>query len=129
MKLSIIAAFLNEAQNLPNLRERLLPAVGEVGCELEIVLLDDHSSDASQEIAKRWAHDDSRVTYVRLSRNCGSHVAISAGLARCVGDCAIVMAAELRDPPELIPQLVAKWRGGYDVLRAAGAVVPLVKRS
>jgi dolichol-phosphate mannosyltransferase len=119
VKVSIITAFLNEADNLPEFRQRVLAVGEQLDAELEVLLVDDHSTDASREIALQWGADDSRVSYIRLSHNCGSHAAFSAGLAHCTGDCAILLAADLQDPPEVIPQILTKWRSGYDVVWAA----------
>lgn len=118
-RLSIITAFLNEAKNLPHFRERTLAAAEQLDCDIEVVLVDDHSTDQSAEIAKKWVAEDPRVSYIRLSRNCGSHAACSAGLAHCTGDCAILLAADMQDPPEAIGELMKKWRDGYDVVWAA----------
>jgi polyisoprenyl-phosphate glycosyltransferase len=117
-RLGVITAFLNEEANLPLLRERLTAVGRQLDCDMAVVLVDDHSTDRSADLAKRWAADDRRVTYLRLSRSCGSHAAFSAGLAKCTGDCAVLLAADLQDPPETIPELLAKWRAGYDVVWA-----------
>jgi polyisoprenyl-phosphate glycosyltransferase len=118
-KLSILTAFLNEETNLGVFRERVQAALRPlVGVDYEIVLIDDHSTDGSSSVAKEWVTDDPNVQYVRLSRNCGSHAAYSAGLAKCTGDCAILLAADLQDPPEMIPDLLARWKEGYDVVWA-----------
>lgn len=119
-RLSIITAFLNEEGNLPAFRARVSQVLAELGEEdYEVVLVDDHSTDASGAIARQWLADGSRVRYLRLSRNCGSHAALSAGLAHCRGDCAVLLAADLQDPPEAIPILLAKWREGNDVVWAS----------
>ncbi len=120
-RLSVITAFLNEEANLPRLRRHLVDGSARVAVTTEIILVDDHSTDGSGELAIQWAKEDSRVRYLRLARNSGSHAAFSAGLGQCRGDCAILMAADLQDPPELIPDLVAKWREGYDVVWAVRA--------
>lgn len=117
-ELSVITAFLNEADNLSEFRRRVTTAVDRLGVDAEIVLVDDHSSDASAALARDWATSDRRVVYVRLSRNCGSHSAFSAGLAHCQGRCAVFLAADLQDPPEVIPQLYQKWREGFHVVWA-----------
>ena len=119
MKISVITAFMNEAANLPAFRERVVRVAEGLDAELEVVLVDDHSTDESPEMAKAWAGEDPRVTYLRLSRNCGSHAAFSAGLAEATGDCAVLLAADLQDPPETIPQLLEKWQEGFDVVWAA----------
>jgi dolichol-phosphate mannosyltransferase len=89
--------------------------------EYEIILIDDHSEDNSPTVAREWVVEDPNVHYLRLSRNCGSHAAYSAGLAKCTGDCAVLLAADLQDPPETIPLLLDKWKSGYDVVWAARA--------
>ena len=120
-RVSIITALLNEARNLATLRQRVCAVRDECESEIDVVLVDDHSNDESPEIAKQWAMEEPRVTYIRLSRNCGSHAAFSVGLAHAKGDCAVLLAADLQDPPEVIPNLLAKWREGYDVVWAARA--------
>jgi dolichol-phosphate mannosyltransferase len=117
-RLSVLTAFYNEAPNLPRLRERLSAVFEHLDVEPEIVLIDDHSTDDSPAVAKQWASTDERVSYFRLSRNCGSHAAFSAGLEKCSGDCAVLLAADLQDPPETIPALIAKWREGFEVVWA-----------
>ena len=117
-RLSIITAFLNEATNLPLFRDRVLELAQGLDVEVEVILVDDHSLDASPVIAKQWVREDARVSYLRLSHNCGSHAAFSAGLARCSGDCAVLLAADLQDPPESVPELLTQWRKGHDVVWA-----------
>jgi dolichol-phosphate mannosyltransferase len=118
MRLSILTPFLNEEKNLPLFKERLGAVLRQLGVDYEIILIDDHSTDNSRVIAKEWVIEDPDVHYVRLSRNCGSHAACSAGLARCTGDCVVLLAADLQDPPETIPALLEKWLEGYDVVWA-----------
>jgi len=118
MKVSFITAFLNEGKNLPEFRQRVLAVASQLNAEIEVVLVDDHSSDESAQIARDWCNDDSRVSYLRLSRNCGSHAAFSAGLAHCTGDCAVLLAADLQDPPEAAPELLTKHQEGFDVVWA-----------
>jgi dolichol-phosphate mannosyltransferase len=115
---TVLTAFLNEAPNLPLFRERVTGALGRLGMDYEIVLIDDHSTDQGPAFAKEWAREDPNVQYIRLSRNCGSHAAYSAGLAKCRGDCAILLAADLQDPPEMIPDLLDRWKAGHEVVWA-----------
>jgi dolichol-phosphate mannosyltransferase len=120
-RLSIILPAFNEAQNLPELIRRLFsiePVLSSRGVAMEVVIIDDHSSDATPEVAKQLVASHPHITYARLSRNCGSHLARAAGLERCTGDAAVDMAADLQDPPELIPALVATWCEGTDVVWA-----------
>jgi dolichol-phosphate mannosyltransferase len=116
--ISVVSAFYNEAQNLPLFRERVTSVLSTLKEHGEIVLVDDHSSDGSDRIAKQWANQDARVKYIRLSRNSGSHAAFSAGLAHCTGNCAVLLAAVLQDPPETVEQLLDQWREGSDVVWA-----------
>ncbi len=117
-KISIVTAFYNEAENLPLFRQRVTALLETLEERGEVVLLDDHSSDESPRAAKEWAAADPRVQYVRLSRNSGSHAAFSAGLAHATGDCAVLLAADLQDPPETVPRLLERWREGSDVVWA-----------
>ncbi len=117
-RLSVLTAFFNEAPNLPRLRERLEAALDQLPIESEILLIDDHSTDNSPAIAREWVKTGRRTSYLRLSRNCGSHAAFSAGLAKCRGNCAVLLAADLQDPPETIPELLSKWGEGYQVVWA-----------
>lgn len=116
--LSVIISAYNEASNLPTLRKRLLEALEPLDVTLEIVLVDDHSSDQTPQLIDQWAAEDGCVTSIRLSRNCGSHAAYSAGLRNCRGDLAVILAADLQDPPELIPRLISEAAAGFDMVWA-----------
>ena len=118
-KISIITAFLNEAKNLPQFAERVRAVRHQLDFEIEVVLVDDHSDDESPVIARKWVAEDDSIHYIRLSHNCGSHAAFSAGLKICTGDCAVLLAADLQDPPEVIPILIEKWQESFDVVWAA----------
>jgi dolichol-phosphate mannosyltransferase len=118
-RLSIVVAAFNEQGNLPLLYERLtkLDWAG-LGLQPEFVFVDDHSSDATPQVLAGLAASDPRVKVLRFSRNFGSHKAFTAGLEHCTGDAAVILAADLQDPPETIPLLVAKWRQGARVVWA-----------
>ena len=118
LTISVVTAFFNELQNLPLFRERVTSLLDTLNERGEIVLVDDHSTDGSDDLAKHWASEDTRVKYVRLSRNSGSHAAFSAGLSYCTGDCAVLLAADLQDPPETVRELLDRWRDGSDVVWA-----------
>jgi dolichol-phosphate mannosyltransferase len=120
-RISIITAFYNEQVNLPEFRKRVSAAMEKLDVEYEVVLVDDHSSDGSPQIARKWVNEQLGTKYVRLSRNCGSHAAFTAGLAHATGDCAVLLAADLQDPPESVAQLVERWREGFDVVWATRA--------
>lgn len=121
--LSIILPAFNEAQNLVELGKRTAEVSRDLQAQnifLEIVLVDDHSDDATPELAKAvFAERGIPFKYLRLSRNSGSHAAVAVGLQYCTGDCAIIMAADLQDPPEIIPQLLERWRAGNYVVWAS----------
>ena len=87
--------------------------------QFEFVFVDDGSGDDSYDVIRRESELDERVRAIRLSRNFGSNAAILAGLTYARGDCVVVLAADLQDPPELIPDLVKEWREGAEVVVAA----------
>jgi len=117
--ISIIAPAFNEEQNMPILRERLTAVMAGLGeYAFEVIIVDDHSSDATPRLVREWAACDPRVRLVRLSRNFGSYPALDAGLRESSGDAAVLMAADLQDPPELVADLAAKWREGTDIVWA-----------
>lgn len=118
-ELSIVIPVFNEEAVLPALRDRLCSFVQRLTpLVAEIILVDDHSSDRSPEILKQFCQDDSMFRYARLARNSGSHVAILAGLGQSRGRCAVFLAADLQDPPELILQMLEVWRRGHHVVWA-----------
>jgi glycosyltransferase involved in cell wall biosynthesis len=117
-RVSIVTAFLNEQANLPEFRRRVTETAEKHDFELEVVLIDDHSTDNSPTVAKAWAREDGRVKYLRLSRNCGAHTAVTAGIRYATGDCVVILASDLQDPPESIPMLLDRWRQGFDVVWA-----------
>jgi glycosyltransferase involved in cell wall biosynthesis len=113
MLLSIVTPAYNEAENLPRLYARLNGLDwAALGLEWEWVVVDDHSRDATPQVLRDLIARDARVRSIRFSRNFGSHAGCTAGLEHARGDAAIVMAADLQDPPETIPALVEKWRAG-----------------
>ena len=118
-ELSIVIPVFNEEAVLPALIERLRSFVARLTPLLiEIVLVDDHSVDRSPEILKEVCSNDPLFRYARLAKNSGSHVAILAGLSRARGACAVFLAADLQDPPELILQMLDLWRAGHHIVWA-----------
>lgn len=116
----MIFPVFNEQDNLEVLHKRLESVAAEVaGREFEFIFVDDCSTDRTPEILQKLNERDRRVKVIRFARNCGSHAALAAGLNYCHGDCAIVMAADLQDPPELIPRLVDKWKKGMKIVWGA----------
>jgi dolichol-phosphate mannosyltransferase len=108
----------NEQANIPILIERLQAALQDLNAEWELILVDDHSSDETFTVAKSLASTDSRVKALRLARNVGSHIAILCGTEHAKGDAIAVLAADLQDPPELIPQMYEQWSGGHQIVWA-----------
>ncbi len=117
-KITIVVPFLNEKENLPVLRERVAGAFAAREEDWELLLVDDGSTDGSAEWAVEQARIDRHVRVVRLSRNFGHQLAITAGLDRADGDAVVVMDADLQDPPETIPAMIDKWRAGHEVVYA-----------
>ena len=115
--LSIVAPIFNEQAVLPEFVRRLTAALEEVG-DHEVVLVDDGSTDGSWNEMLLLAATTPRLRLVRLSRNFGHQAALSAGLDAARGEAIVSIDADLQDPPELIPDLVAKWRDGYHVVYA-----------
>ena len=118
-KLSLVIAAYNEELNLPRLYERIVKLDWRaLDVELELVFVDDHSRDRTLQVLRQLAASDPRVKWLRFSRNFGSHKAFTAGLKFATGDCAVILAADLQDPPETVPQLLAQWRAGAKVVWA-----------
>jgi dolichol-phosphate mannosyltransferase len=115
---SIVAPVYNELDNLAELTRR----VGEVMSTLretwELVLVDDGSTDGSTDRILELAKQDKHIRAVIFARNFGHQVAITAGWDYARGDAVIILDADLQDPPEVIPDLIAKWREGYEVVYA-----------
>lgn len=118
-ELSIIIPVFNEEAVIPVLIERLRSFVGRLRpLVTEIILVDDHSTDRSTDLLREVCRQDPRFRYARLAKNSGSHLAILAGMAHARGDCAVFLAADLQDPPELILQMLDLWRAGNHIVWA-----------
>jgi polyisoprenyl-phosphate glycosyltransferase len=119
--ISIVTPAYNESQNLPVLLDLLSKEMAAVGMDWEWIVVDDHSSDETQAVLGGLARREHRMRAFRLSRNSGSHKAIACGLEQARGQCAVVLAADLQDPPETIPCLLEKWKEGAQVVLATRA--------
>ena len=118
-KLSVVVPVYYNQDSLQALYEELREKVFARGdFDYELILVDDGSKDASWEIIQELARQDAKVKAVHLSRNFGSHAAILCGLSKASGDCAVVKAADLQEPTELVLSLYDKWREGYNVVLA-----------
>jgi len=118
---SIVVPVFNELENIPELYRRLRATLDSVGETWELVLVDDGSTDGSTEHIRELAAKDKRVRPVIFARNFGHQVAITAGWDYARGDAVVIMDADLQDPPEVIPELIARWREGYEVVYAVRA--------
>ena len=116
--LSVVVPVFNEEGNLPELHRRLAAVLPAVVDSWEIVFVDDGSRDRSWQLIRDLAAADPHVRGVRFSRNFGHQMAFAAGLDHARGDAVVIMDADLQDPPELIPELVARWREGHEVVYA-----------
>ncbi|MGB1253981.1 MAG: glycosyltransferase family 2 protein [Candidatus Promineifilaceae bacterium] len=129
--LSIIAPVYNEEPVLPMLHARIAEVMDGVGEPWELILVNDGSSDRSAEIIAELHVADPRVKGISFSRNFGFQIAVSAGLDHAQGEAVVLTDADLQDPPEVIPEMIAKWREGYDVVygvRKSRAGETFVKR-
>ena len=118
VQLSIITPAFNEALNLPALYERIVDTMQAMSVAWEWVVVDDHSRDDTFAVIERLALADPRVKGIRLARNSGSHAAITCALHQVTGDAAVMMAADLQDPPETIAPMLERWRRGVQVVWA-----------
>ena len=118
--ISIVVPVFNEEASLRRFHGAVTAVMRTIDhADWEFVFVDDGSRDGSFALLEQLRVDDERVTAIRFARNFGSHIAIAAGIDHCRGDCAVIMAADLQDPPELLREFIARWREGYDVVWGA----------
>ncbi|WP_019904501.1 glycosyltransferase family 2 protein [Methylobacterium sp. 77] len=115
---SLVVPVFNEEAVLPLLLHRLDQLLAKLDGPAEVILVDDGSTDTTGIVAAGRAKDDPRYRYLALSRNFGHQVAITAGMERASGAAVVVMDADLQDPPEVVLDLAAKWREGYEIVYA-----------
>jgi glycosyltransferase involved in cell wall biosynthesis len=120
-QLSVVTPAYNEAENLPLLADRLVTTLEATGLDWEWLVIDDHSTDDTFGVLAALAVRHPRIRAVRFARNFGSHAAIACGLEEAKGDAVVMLAADLQDPPEVIPDLIAQWRAGAHVVWAVRA--------
>ena len=113
---SLVVPVFNEQAVLPMLLLRLERLLQELDGAAEAIFVDDGSSDCSAIVLRQKAKDDPRFRYIGLSRNFGHQVAITAGMDAARGDAIIVMDADLQDPPEVVGEMIARWKEGYEVV-------------
>ena len=115
--ISVVVPAHNEAAGLALFHQRLTRALSGID-NWEVVYIDDGSTDATLAAIESLRRTDDRVALVCLSRNFGKEIAITAGLDHAAGDAVVVIDADLQDPPEVIPELIAQWRAGFDMVYA-----------
>ena len=118
VELSAVVPVYNEDGSLGELHRRLTAVLEPLALPYEVVLVDDGSRDCTADVMAGLCDRDPRVRAVRLSRNFGHQAALAAGLQHVAGRAVVVLDADLQDPPELIPELVARWREGFQVVYA-----------
>ena len=119
--LSIVTPAYNEAENLPQLYKRLSKTLDSMALDWEWIIVDDHSSDQTFAVINQLASEDPQVRGFRFARNFGAHQAITCGMRNARGDSAVVLAADLQDPPETLPELLKQWQAGAQVVWAVRA--------
>lgn len=118
---SIIAPIFNEIESLPELHRRISEVMGKTGEDWEMVLVDDGSTDGSSDMIREMAKKEPQIRPVIFARNYGHQIAVTAGMDFSRGDAVIIIDADLQDPPEVILELISKWREGYQVVYAQRA--------
>src|SRR5581483_10589207 len=122
--LSLVIPIFNEEAIIPELDRRLRAFLAEVGSDAaqgvgdrwEVVFIDDGSRDRSRDLLRELAAREPRYRVIGLSRNFGHQLAITAGIDRADGEAVVVMDADLQDPPEVVREMVGRWREGHDVV-------------
>ena len=116
MLLSIVVPVFREEKNIPEFLRRIRPILGEITQDYEIIFSMDPSPDRTEEVVLEERLTDPRIKLLRFSRRFGQPMATLAGMEYSRGDAVIVMDVDLQDPPELIHDMVNKWKQGYDVV-------------
>jgi len=114
--LSVVVPMYNEEEVIETTYRRLAAVLESIGEPYEILFVDDGSRDRTADIVRGICAADRRVKLVGLSRNFGHQIAVTAGIDHASGRCVVLIDADLQDPPEIIPQMLARWREGFDVV-------------
>lgn len=130
--LAVVVPAHNEAEVIDAFHTRLATVLAEIAADATVIYVDDGSTDATWQHLESLAEKDRRVTALRFSRNFGKEAALTAGLDHTNADAVVVIDADLQDPPELIPGMLAKANEGYDVVygsRSSRAGETVAKRA
>ena len=115
---SIVAPIYNEEGNIQKLYERVSQVMDSTGESWELVTVNDGSRDKSFELLQALSYKDPRIKVINFARNFGHQLAVTAGLQHTSGDAMVVIDADLQDPPELILDMIERWKAGYQVVYA-----------
>lgn len=116
LRLSLVFPVYNESEMFPYLKQEVSKWLDAYGADVEAIFVDDGSRDGSAELLISWASMDQRIKVIVLSRNFGHQLALTAGLQYATGDAVVALDADLQDPITLIPEMIAAYREGYDVV-------------
>jgi dolichol-phosphate mannosyltransferase len=114
--ISVVVPIFNEEETLPELRQRMTKALDSTGEPWELICVNDGSRDRSAEILRKFHQEDPRIKVIHLSRNFGHQPAVTAGIHHAHGHCVVLIDGDLQDPPEVIPEMVKKWKEGNQVV-------------
>jgi glycosyltransferase involved in cell wall biosynthesis len=115
---SIVIPVFNEEAVLPVLFRRIDALLDELDAPAEAIFVDDGSTDCSSIVLEAKAKGDPRYRYIKLTRNFGHQIAITAGMDACAGKAVVVMDADLQDPPEIVGVMIERWKEGYEIVHA-----------
>lgn len=114
--LSIVVPAYNEQDVLPLFREKMTAFMDSLGTAVELIMVNDGSRDQTLKLLNDWAAVEPRLKLLGLARNFGHQAAVTAGLDYATGDAVVIMDADLQDPPEVVKEMIARYRDGYDVV-------------
>src|SRR3954463_10505756 len=116
--ISVVVPIFNEEENLPELRTRMTAALDSTGESWELICVNDGSRDRSLAMLQQMHAEDPRIKIINLSRNFGHQPAVTAGIHHARGDCVVLIDGDLQDPPEIIGEMITKWKEGNQVVLA-----------